>query len=490
MSVIAYSVRSRRQRRRRRLPDPCRAIRRATEDLFRADRQHSRISRTSSRALARLRHAHARTSSRDAVEHPAPTIRWRPLLTENVRSARSSSATATRPSSRTARIIGWSRRRTTRPTPSRSSIRPTSSIGSRRASSFPRASARAGPRKGRNVADFWAPEMAKVGGEYWLGLHRPPGDRTRWRSALRAAPAPTGPWIDNGAPLITGKPVNTTGLGYEGGQPHDERRSDRLPHVHRRRTATNYLFWKDDTNSIWPRPLAMLLRKHPELIGRAVRDRRGPPHRRLRRRDRSVGQRPAADGALLPHAAADRGRARQLDAGRDGLVEFGLARAILEAMTTPIRAQRIAEDGRSLVGEDRIVLSNDLDWEGHLIEGPFVTCQDGRYWLFYAGNDFSTPLLRHRRRGRRSSARALRQAGRAAAPLDPRMDRAGPRLGRARPRRQAAAVLPRLPSGHRRLQRLPRAADRRAEVQPRPRRSRGASLAALRTAPPPRDRRR
>jgi arabinan endo-1,5-alpha-L-arabinosidase len=60
-------------------------------------------------------------------------------------------------------------------------------------------------------------------------------------------------------------------------------------------------------------------------------------------------------------------------------------------MSTPIRAQAIADDGRSLAGEDRVVLCNDLDWEGHLIEGPFVTVQQGRYWLFYAGNDFSTP---------------------------------------------------------------------------------------------------
>jgi hypothetical protein len=74
------------------------------------------------------------------------------------------------------------------------------------------------------------------------------------------------------------------------------------------------------------------------------------------------------------------------------LVEFGLAAAtIVEAMTTPIRAQRISEDGRSLLEENRIVLANDQDWEGHLIEGPFVTYQEGRYWLFYAGNDFSTP---------------------------------------------------------------------------------------------------
>ena len=74
------------------------------------------------------------------------------------------------------------------------------------------------------------------------------------------------------------------------------------------------------------------------------------------------------------------------------LAEFGLkATTILDAMTTPVRAQRIADDGRSLLGEDKIVLANDQDWEGHLIEGPFVTRQQGRYWLFYAGNDFSTP---------------------------------------------------------------------------------------------------
>jgi arabinan endo-1,5-alpha-L-arabinosidase len=74
------------------------------------------------------------------------------------------------------------------------------------------------------------------------------------------------------------------------------------------------------------------------------------------------------------------------------LAKFGLkATTIVDAMTTPIHAQVIAADGRSLIGEDRIVLANDKDWEGHLIEGPFVTYQQGRYWLFYAGNDFSTP---------------------------------------------------------------------------------------------------
>ena len=72
------------------------------------------------------------------------------------------------------------------------------------------------------------------------------------------------------------------------------------------------------------------------------------------------------------------------------LVEFGKAPDIVEAMRTPIHARRLAADGRSLEARrDRPL--NDLDWEGHLIEGPFVTRQHGRYWMFYAGNDFSRP---------------------------------------------------------------------------------------------------
>jgi hypothetical protein len=44
-----------------------------------------------------------------------------------------------------------------------------------------------------------------------------------------------------------------------------------------------------------------------------------------------------------------------------------------------------------LLEEPVDVLANDLSWEAHLIEGPWVTRQQGRYWLFYAGNDFCTP---------------------------------------------------------------------------------------------------
>jgi arabinan endo-1,5-alpha-L-arabinosidase len=75
---------------------------------------------------------------------------------------------------------------------------------------------------------------------------------------------------------------------------------------------------------------------------------------------------------------------------KDVLATVERADWILDAMSTPIHAQRLDERGE-LIGSDAVVLTNDLEWEGHLIEGPWVTLQQGRYWIFYAGNDFGTP---------------------------------------------------------------------------------------------------
>lgn len=243
--------------------------------------------------------------------------------------------------------------------------------------------------KGRKVADFWAPEMHKVGDEYWVVFTaRQPSNALA--IGLARSGNPTGPWIDSGRALITGKPLNTTGLGYDAGQPL---MSGGVidSHLFVDDDGVTYLFWKDDTNSIWPRPLAMLLRNHRDLIERLFDT----------QKDRLTA---AFAAAIVPWANLQRPMIRffvmqpLIEAAlanwqrvKSALVEFGLASAILDAMSTPIRAQRIAADGGSLIGEDRIVLCNDLDWEGHLIEGPFVTRQEGRYWLFYAGNDFSTP---------------------------------------------------------------------------------------------------
>jgi hypothetical protein len=243
---------------------------------------------------------------------------------------------------------------------------------------------------GRNTADFWAPEMAKVGEEYWT-VFTARQLSNALAIGLARAPSPLGPWIDNGQPLVTGKPVNTTGLGFDVSQPL---MSGGVidSHLFLDPGGERYLFWKDDSNGIWPRPLAMLLGRHPELIDELFAD----------EADRRTAQFAAA---IVPWANLQRSMTRffvmqpLIEAALDNwnrvkkvLGEFGLAAmTIVDAMTTPIRAQVIAPDGRSLVGANTIVLANDQDWEGHLIEGPFVTYQQDRYWLFYAGNDFSTP---------------------------------------------------------------------------------------------------
>jgi hypothetical protein len=254
---------------------------------------------------------------------------------------------------------------------------------------FPEGQAPPWAATGRRVADFWAPEMARVGDEYWLAFTARQASNGL-AIGLAKSGSPFGPWRDLGRPLLSRHVINTTGIPDDPAQPllsggvidsHIFIDSDGSP----------ILFWKADTNGIWPRPLAALLRDRPELVERLFEreeDRRTAAFAAAivawangrRPMERFFLMQPLIEAALANWAPV-----------RRVLAECGLAGAILEAMRTPIYAQRLAADGASLVGEPTAVLANDLDWEGHLIEGPWVTLQQGRYWLFYAGNDFSTP---------------------------------------------------------------------------------------------------
>jgi arabinan endo-1,5-alpha-L-arabinosidase len=253
---------------------------------------------------------------------------------------------------------------------------------------FPEGEAPGWTAHGRLVGDFWAPEMAKCGDEYWLVY------TARQRSnalaiGLAKAPHPTGPWRDLGYPLIDAYAVNTTGLPEDPTQPVlsggviDS-------HIFIDEGGDRYLFWKRDTNGVWPRPLAGLLRRRPELIEQLFADEADrrtaafaaavqPWANSRRPMERFFLMQPLIEAVLGSWA-----RVREVLRHVEG------AETILEAMDTPIHAQRLSEDGE-LIGRDTVVLTNDQDWEGHLIEGPWVTRQQGRYWLFYAGNDFGAP---------------------------------------------------------------------------------------------------
>ncbi|NUR44666.1 MAG: family 43 glycosylhydrolase, partial [Sphingomonas sp.] len=302
----------------------------------------------------RVPHVHAA-----AAEHPPMAFPWRPLLTENVHP----------------KILvgygdpavlktddGWWLVATSNDAPDAFPLLHSADLDhwEPRGFVFPSGSEPHWAAKGRDVADFWAPEMAKAGDEYWTVFTARQATNALAIGLARAS-TPAGPWEDNGAPLITGKPVDTTGLGFDAGQPQ---MSGGVidSHLFVDADGERYLFWKDDTNSIWPRPLAMLLRRHPELIGALF----------ATEADRRTA---AFAAAIVPWANAQRPMVRfftmqpLIEAALDNwnqvraaLVEFGLAGTILEAMTTPIRAQRVADDGRSLLGDDKIVLCNDLDW--------------------------------------------------------------------------------------------------------------------------------
>jgi beta-xylosidase len=54
--------------------------------------------------------------------------------------------------------------------------------------------------------------------------------------------------------------------------------------------------------------------------------------------------------------------------------------------------QPLTEDGTAVTGEPVKLegLDNDDAWEGRVIESPQLLLQDGRYYMFYSGNDFAS----------------------------------------------------------------------------------------------------
>ena len=222
---------------------------------------------------------------------------------------------------------------------------------------------------GVQQSDYWAPEMARVGDEYWLSFTA--RDRANVLSiGLAKAPHPAGPWTDLGRPLLGGSVIDSH-ISVLDGEP--------------------VLFWKRDTNSHWPRPLATLLRDQSQLIETLFHDERDRRTAAFAAAvvDWANGRRPMERYFLMQPLI--RAALANWVHVRDTLAASGLGDPVVASMRTPILAQKLSPDGSELLGEPTIVLTNDHDWEGHLIEGPWVTKQEGRYWLFYAGNDFTSP---------------------------------------------------------------------------------------------------
>jgi len=84
-----------------------------------------------------------------------------------------------------------------------------------------------------------------------------------------------------------------------------------------------------------------------------------------------------ADGSIDPSAVTDENGVRYLIWKEDGNSR---------QRPTPIWAQPLNEDGTKLAGQPHELIRNDAEWEGPLVEGPFILRHDGWFYLFYSGN--------------------------------------------------------------------------------------------------------
>lgn len=245
---------------------------------------------------------------------------------------------------------------------------------------FPRGAKPAWTADGAGASDFWAPEMHRVGGEYRLYFAARERDGLDLAIGVAAAPGPEGPWDTLSQPVLRGGVID--------------------PHVVVDDDGAAYLLWKDDANGVWPGLLHALLHAHGRLIEKllpAAEDRRTAgltaalwPWTRAREpMERFFVQQPLVEAVTEDFAAVRDRLAALLSTETDDGVRQAV-RAVLDAMRTPVWAQRLTADGRGLEGERTRVLENDQPWEAHLIEGIWVARHGGRNYLFYAGNDFST----------------------------------------------------------------------------------------------------
>ena len=235
---------------------------------------------------------------------------------------------------------------------------------------FPRGAPPEWALTGPEISDFWAPEMHRVNAEYWVCFAARERDRSL-AIGLARSERPEGPYTAAPEPLLRGGVID--------------------PHLVLDDAGAPWLFWKKDDNDLWPRLLCELLHQrggvehlfHDEADQRtaALTLTLWPWARTLEPMEQFFVLQP-----LIEAVTAEFSRfGERLGEGDEE------TRAIRKAMKTRIYAQQLSADGTRLLGSPAVVLENDQPWEAHLIEGVWVTRHAGRYYMLYAGNDFSTP---------------------------------------------------------------------------------------------------
>jgi beta-xylosidase len=232
---------------------------------------------------------------------------------------------------------------------------------------------------GRGISDYWAPEMHKVGNEFRVYFVAREKESRELCIGVARALQPAGPFVADGEPLLKGNVID--------------------PHVFVARNGTAYLYWKEDNNDVWPQRLLDMLYENPVLLTKLFQEKEDlttasfiltlwPWARLLEPMERFQAIQVFIECVIAqytPFYAA----LQDLSSSQSPAVQHRI-RAVLSYMKTPLFAQPLSQNGSALEGTRTKILENDLLWEAHLVEGMWVTEQGGRYYLFYAGNDFST----------------------------------------------------------------------------------------------------
>jgi hypothetical protein len=229
---------------------------------------------------------------------------------------------------------------------------------------------------GRYVSDFWAPEMHIVDGEFRVYFTARDKHTRELSIGVAKSNSPAGPFIASKQPLLAGNTID--------------------PHVFVGNGDGAYLYWKKDNNDIWPSRLTHLLYQQPDLIAGLFTQKEDqitasfmqtlwPWIEGLRPIERFFVQQVLIEAVTSTFAEFRHRLAQLLNSHSTSDIHD-----VLEAMRTPVYAQKLSDDGLRLVEERVKVMENDQTWEAHLIEGMWLAARSGKYYLFYSGNDFST----------------------------------------------------------------------------------------------------
>ncbi|WP_207430665.1 glycoside hydrolase family 43 protein [Sabulibacter ruber] len=233
--------------------------------------------------------------------------------------------------------------------------------------------------EGELVSDYWAPEMHQVGNEFRVYFVARDKNTHELCIGLARSSSPEGPFVPEKAPILKGNVID--------------------PHVFVQDAETTYLFWKEDSNEVWPRLLIDLLYQNPTFIPQLFEEEEDqrtasfilaiwPWAKKLEPMERFLVTQVLIEAVISRYLEFY----QQLEdlAGEQPPALQESIRTVQQFMKTPLYAQQMTPNGTDLLGERTKVLENDLAWEAHLVEGMWVTKQNNRFYLFYAGNDFST----------------------------------------------------------------------------------------------------